>query len=79
MQKEMMLCPNLRIPEGICEGHTGRLKAELIVAVAKRVTLPINRAKAEDKWDLNLSLTLLPTLQGPSLQAEDCKVIDAEE
>ena len=35
------------LPEGVRKGHTGRLKAELVIAVAERVTLAINRAKAE--------------------------------
>ena len=43
-QKEMTLL----LPEGVCEWHAGRLKAELVVAVAKRVTLTVNRAKAGD-------------------------------
>ena len=38
----------LTLPEGVCEWHAGRLKAELVVAVTKRVTLPVHRAKAED-------------------------------
>ena len=46
---DVVLCPVL--PEGICEGHTGRLKTELVVAVTKRVALPVHRAKAEDKGE----------------------------